>query len=85
MTSIFSSKPLAELSLAELKKMEKSFNVMSYILSGLILLILVYFGVTWYQKGTPSRNMVFMGGFAGMALLMSVRSKKIKAEIATRQ
>ncbi|MBC7571800.1 MAG: hypothetical protein H7319_19030 [Spirosoma sp.] len=85
MTDIFSSKPLAELSLAELKKKEKSINIMSYVLGGLILLILLYFGVTWYQKGTPPRNMVYMGGFAAMAYLMGIRSKKVKAEIATRQ
>ena len=65
--------------------MEKSINVLSYVLSGLILLILLYFGVTWYQKGTPPRNMVFMGGFAVMAFLISTRSKKIKTEIVTRK
>ena len=85
MTNIFASKPLAELSLVELRKKKKSIEIMSYVLLALLLIILIYTGVAWYMEGTSPKNLVFMGGFVAIAYLMDVRLKKIEAELTTRQ
>lgn len=85
MANIFESKPLTELNLVELKKQEKLTKIIAYILSGIILLLLIGIGVSWYQKGAYPRSSVSMGGFALLAFLLHDKLKKLQAEIASRQ
>lgn len=84
MFSIFSNKPLSELSLQELKSQEQSTQTfIRWLVVFFVLMVIVVF-IWAYTKGYHTTNIIFLVVFALFNAMIGDKLKKIRAEISSR-
>ncbi len=84
MSNLFTTKPLAEMSLEQLKKQGKSFITVSRVMSVILLVLLLYYFIHLYQKGWGSGSTGSLAGFSALTAAAALQLKKIRAEISQR-
>jgi len=84
MFSIFSNKPLSELSLEELKSREQSTRTLVRWL-GVFILVMVFFVTIWTSmKGYHTSNIIFLSVTCFLPAMAAAKLKKIRTEISSR-
>ena len=84
MFSIFSSKPLSELSLEELKSQEQSTQTFVRWLGVFFVLMVVIVFIWTYLKGYHTSNIMVLIGLSFFIALIATKLKNIRAEINSR-
>ena len=84
MSNLFTTKPLAEMSLEQLKKQEKSFITVSGVMGVILLVLLLDYFIHLYQAGSSSGSTGSLAGFGALSIAIALQLKKIRAEISQR-
>ena len=85
MNNLFSTKPLSEMSLEELKKQEQSFKTAARVTTGILLVLIVATLIRIYIKAHFRGDTVSLIVLILLTLLTGDKLKKIKAEISSRE
>ena len=85
MSNLFSTKPLAEMSLDELRKQERSFNIASQVTFGIMIAAIVVTLIRVYLKAHFPGDTFLTFGPLFLMLFVGDKLKKIRTEISSRR